>query len=194
MGLKKKALIGLMAVSLAGCVVGGALALTRNGATGNGVAPAFDEAVYLYWDAGVATSATLTDIPNISVGTPVYRKLVVSPQSTKSVAGYVDLTFTMAAADGKVATGLSVAIYDTGSTSVDLSDDDAITTYCVAGNLRQTLDASAPKTVSFEVEPSNNAVHTTANNYVLKVVYAGGVGPGQQLGATVSIAQSFRTA
>lgn len=193
MGLKKRALIGLMAVSLAGCVVGGALALTRNGATGNGVAPAFDEAVYLYWDAGVATSATLTDIPSISVGTPVYRKLVVSPQSTKSVAGYVDLTFTMAAADGKVATGLSVAIYDTGSTSVDLSSDEAIATYCVAGNLQQTLDASAPKTVSFAVATSSN-VHTTANNYVLKVMYAGGVGPGQQLGATVSIAQSFRTA
>ena len=193
MGLKKKALIGLMAVSLAGCVVGGALALTRNGATGNGVAPAFDEAVYLYWDAGVATSATLTDIPNISVGTPVYRKLVVSPQSTKSVAGYVDLTFTMAAADGKVATGLSVAIYDTGTTSVDLSDDDEIATYCVDGNLQETLDASAEKVVSFQVSASD-AVHTTVNNYVLKVVYAGGVGPGQQLGATVSIAQSFRTA
>lgn len=190
MGLKKKALIGLMAVSLAGCVVGGALALTRNGATGNGVAPAFDGAVYLYWDDGVATSATLSDIDSIAINTPVYQKLVVSPRSTKSVSGQVNLTFTMTPADGCVATGLSVAIYDTGTTNPDVSTPVAAEAACTAGTLRQTLDSSAPKVVSFSVATSD-AVHTTVNNYVLKVVYAGGVGPAETLGATVSIAQSF---
>ena len=193
MGFKKKALIGLMAVSLAG-TIGAAVALTRNGATGTGTAPAFDDAVYLYWDDGVATSASLTDIDSITLNTPVYRKLIVSPRSTKSVSGYVDLTFTMAAANSCVATGLTVAIYDTGSTNVDLADNEAISSACVAGNLRETLDASEPKVVSFEVEATGNASHTTVNNYVLKIVYAGGVGPQETLGATVSIAQSFRNA
>ena len=192
MGFKKKALIGLMAVSLAG-TIGAAVALTRNGATGTCTAPAFDEAVYLYWDDGVGTSAGLTDIASIALNTPVYRKLVVSPQSTKSVSGYVDLTFTMAAAQGKVATGLSVAIYDTGTTDPDISTDVNAEAACGAGTLRQTLDASAEKVVSFQVQASD-AVHTTVNNYVLKVVYAGGVGPQETLGATVTIVQTFRNA
>lgn len=201
MGLGKKALVGLMAISLAGAI-GGAFALTRNAAYGNATNPAFDQAIYLYWDTESATSATLTDIPSVQVNTPVYRKLVVSPKSTKSVSGTINLTFTLSALTNKVITGLTVAVYDTGSTDVDLTSSEAIAANCIdEGNghtLQTTLSSShTSDTVSFTISNTTsgqnptNEIHTTVRNYVLKINYDGTADANDTLGGRVEIAQDF---
>ena len=184
---KKKVLLGLMAACLAG-TVGSAFALTRNSITGTATSGAFDSAIYLYWDSQSTTSANLTNITSVSVNTPVYRFLTVSPRSTKSVSGTVTLTFTLAPETGCVVTGLTVSVYETSALSSDLSvttDIDGVTPTPVlsASNLSDTT--------TFAVTTDTTA-HETVKYYAIKVNYDGTAM--STLGGTVTIAQSFAVA
>ena len=109
LGLKGMVLIGVMACALAGGV-GSALALTRTGANAAGGTGAFDQAVQLYW-GHESTTATISNVEDLSAGVAQYRGLTVSPQTTKSLAGNVELTFTLSATAGHHIKGLTVSVY-----------------------------------------------------------------------------------
>ena len=174
-----------MSLSLLGGV-GSVLALTRNSATASSTSPAFDQAIYLYWDSEAQTSAHISDIASVEVNTPVYRYLTVSPKSSKSVAGTVTVTFTLAAQSETVVTGLSVSVYETSSLANDstvASLIDGVTPSVISGS---TLSVSKTFSVS-----QSSAVHETQKFYAIKVNYDGTAAPGATLGGLVTITQSF---
>lgn len=182
--IKSKILIGVMALALVGGI-GSAFALTQNKADGTGTSPAFDEAIYLYWDSESTGSVGMTNIPSVSVNTPVYRYLTVAPKTTKSVTGQVKLTFTLAADTEKTATGLHIDVYKTASLATDSTVAGLIEGVSAAPSL--TKNAASGYTV-FDVESGKE----TKAYYAIKVVYDGGdPTEGKELGATVSISQEF---
>ena len=125
MKTKLAVLVGLMALSAAG-TVGGALALTRNSATSSGTAGSFDKAIYLYWSSE-STTASLANVDDLSAGVAQYRYLSVTPKSSKSVAGTVTLTFTLASGgENTHMEGLTVNVYKTDALATDLTVATAI--------------------------------------------------------------------
>ena len=186
---RSKILIGVMSLSLLGAV-GSALALTRNSATASSTSPSFDSAIYLYWDHEASTSATISDIPSISVNSPVYRYLTVSPKSSKSVAVTVTVSFALAALTDCVITGLTVDVFETASLANDST---------VAGLINgvSATPALSPSNLSgnatFSVSSSASA-HETQKFYAIRVNYDGTAAPGATLGGLVTITQSFTPA
>ncbi len=189
LGLKGKILIGVMAASLVGGV-GSALALTRTGAAGAGTPGAFDGAVYLYW-GHESTTATINNVEDLAAGVAQYRGLVVSPKSTKSVSGNVQLTFTLAPSAGNHhVKGLSVSVY-----KIDAAFD--------AGNVETQIDGKVAEpvldaehltgTTNLAVTVSEN-VHETVGYYAIKVLWTGandGEHPSYTLDAGITISQTF---
>ena len=184
---RSKILIGLMSLSLLGGV-GSVLALTRNSSTASSTSPAFDKAIYLYWDSEVQSSAHLGDIDHAEINTPVYRYLTVSPKSSKSVAGTVTVTFTLAAQSTTVVTGLSVTVYETAS----LANDDTVASLIGADEHPVVISSATSLTGSktFNVTTSSSA-HETQKFYAIKVLYDGTAPAGSTLGGLVTITQSF---
>lgn len=181
----------LLSLGMALCVGGGigaAVAITRQ-AAGNTGSSAFDKAVNLYWEAGHA-STTLTDMETLSVNVPQYRYLTVSPKSSASVSGNVELTFTLSEATGTaktaVLTGLTVSVYKTASLATDTT---------VAG----LIDGVDPEPVlSASVKTGTTSFAAKAGSadavayYAIEVFYNGSkVGDSEQVGANLNIAQSF---
>lgn len=189
MKTKFKFLIGLMAFSLAG-TVGGALALTRNSATGTGTPGAYDKAIYLYWGSE-QTETSLSDMTNLSANTAQYRYLSVTPKSSKSVTGTVTLTFTLAGAgENTHMEGLTVSVFKTDSLAADSTVAGLIEGKTATPVLDKThLSGTATFTVS-----AGEAVHETNAYYAIQVVWTGAIDqqhPTYELGATVKISQSF---
>ena len=189
MKTKKKVLIGLMALCLAGSV-GGVLALTSNAATQSGTTGAFDQAVYLYWTTDSST-LTLSDVNDLTAGTPKYRYLTVAPKSTKSVSGNVTLTFTLASGGANThMEGLSIAVYKTESLATDGTVASLIDGVTAAPTLNKTTLSG---TTSFAVTTSSTA-HETKAYYAIEVIWTGSNDashPTYALGANLTIAQSF---
>lgn len=189
LGLKGMVLVGVMACALAGGV-GSALALTRTGASAAGTAGAFDQAVYLYW-GHEETSATISNVENLSAGVAQYRGLEVSPKSTKTVAGNVRLTFTLAATAGTHhIKGLTINVY-----KIDAAFD--------AGNVATQIQGKVAAPVLNEAAPSgytdlsvatSENVHETVGHYAIEVVWSGandGENPSYTLDGNITISQSF---
>ena len=189
LGLKSMVLIGVMGVALVGGV-GSALALTRTGANAAGNAGAFDQAVYLYWGHESST-VEISNVENLSAGVAQYRGLTVSPKSTKTVAGNVRLTFTLAATAGEHhIKGLTVNVY-----KIDSAFD--------AGNVADQIDEKVAAPVLNEANPSgytdlavavSENVHETVGYYAIEVVWSGandGEHPGYTLDCSLTVAQSF---
>lgn len=189
LGLKGKVLIGVMALSLVGGV-GSALALTRTGANAAGRPGAFDGTVYLYWGSE-STTATISDVENLSAGVAQYRGLTVSPKSSKSVAGNVRLSFTLAATSGNYhIKGLSVSVY-----KIDAAFDAENVATQIQGKVAEpVLDEShLTGTTNLAVSAAAN-VHETVGYYAIKVLWTGandGEHPAYTLDAGITISQSF---
>lgn len=185
---KLKALIALMSVCAVGAV-GSAFALTRNQATSSGTAGQFDKAIYLYW-GNAQSSVELNPVNDLNANVPVYRYLTVAPQSTKSVAGTVTVTFTLAAATGDYhINGLTVNVY---GTTVEAIDAENKATYVVEANKVASVQAgSLTDTDTFTISASSGATQTTSKYYAIEVVYDGTFVTGKTLGTTLNISQSF---
>lgn len=187
----KKSKVLLLSLGMALCVgggVGAAVAITRQ-AAGNTGSSAFDKAVNLYWEAG-HTSTTLTDMESLSVNVPQYRYLTVSPKSSASVSGNVELGFTLAEATGTektaVLTGLTVSVYKTASLATDATVDGLIDGVTPEPVLTATTKTG---TTSFAAKAASA---DAVAYYAIKVVYDGSqIDADKQLGATLTIAQSF---
>lgn len=190
LGLKGKILIGVMAVALVGGV-GGAIALARTGARGNGGTGNFDEAVYLYW-GHESTTATIAAVEDLNAGVAQYRGLTVSPQSSKSVSGNVRLTFTLAPTPGNHhIKGLSVSVYkiasafDAGSVETQISGK-------VASPILNESNLSDTTDLAVSTHPTD--AHETVGYYAIKVLWTGandGEHPTYDLDASITISQSF---
>lgn len=189
LGLKSMVLLGVMAVALAGGV-GSALALTRTGASAAGNTGAFDKAVYLYW-GHEQTSATISNVQDLSAGVAQYRGLTVSPKATKSVAGNVRLTFTLAATTGNYhIKGLTVSVYK-------------IAAEFNAGTVETQIDGITPAPVLSEANLSGTTdlaitaganAHEVVGYYAIKVAWTGANDaehPAYTLDCGITITQSF---
>lgn len=193
MKTKRKVLIGLMALCLAGSV-GGVLALTRQQASGTGTTGAFDKAVYLYWGSK-QDSVTLGAVENLTANTAQYKYLSVTPESSKTVSGTVTLSFTLAATNAtNHLKGLTVSVYETAS----LADDDHVASLIDGVTPTPVLDEDhLTGTATFSVTATNNAVNVTNKYYAIKVLWTGANDSAHTtytLGGTVTIAQSFAAA
>ena len=191
MNTKSKVLIGLMAVCLVG-TVGSALALTKNGASAIGTPGAFDKAVYLYW-GHEATTAEINDVSNLQPGNPQYRYLEVSPQSTKTVAGNVTLTFTLAQTSGNYhLQGLVISVYKTAS----LATDETVAGLINGVSAAPVLNASnLTGTTSFAIAAGQEA-HETKAYYAIEISWSGANDSTEgheeyTMSGSLSIAQSF---
>jgi len=184
---KLKALIAMMSLCAVG-TVGSALALTRTGAEVSGSAGKFDQAIYLYW-GGTQTSVELDDCNDLTANVPVYRYLTVAPQSTKSVAGTVTVTFELDVASGDYhINGLTVNVY---RTNVEAITGENVATYAVEVNRVLVLNSSNDEgTNAFSVS-ADTAAHATTYYYAIEVVYDGTYVSGKTLGGSLDISQSF---
>lgn len=192
MKTKRKVLIGLMALSLLGGV-GGALALTRNQASLTGTTGAFDQAIYLNWEAD-QSSITLSDITTLAAGTPQYRYLTVAPKSTKTVAGTVTLSFTLAAgaADTHMK-GLTVSVFETASLATDGTVAGLINEVVASPVLDEDhLTGSINITIT-----ATGSAHPTTKYYAIQVAWDGSNDSSHLsyvLGASLTISQAFSPA
>lgn len=190
LGLKGKILIGVMAVSLVGGV-GSAFALTRTGASITGRQGAFDGAVYLYWGHESST-ATISNVEDLSAGVAQYRGLEVSPKSSKSVSGNVRLTFTLAATEGNYhIKGLTVSVY-----KIDAAFDAGTVETQIAEKVASPVlnESNLTGTTDLPVSTDPSAVHETVGHYAIKVVWTGandGEHPLYTLDASITVSQSF---
>ena len=189
LGLKGKILIGVMAASLVGGV-GSAFALARTNASAAGRQGAFDGAVYLYW-GHESTTATIDNVEDLSAGVAQYRGLTVSPKSSKTVAGNVRLTFTLAASAGTHhVKGLSVSVYKID----EAFDAGTVVTQIGEKVASPVLDEDhLTGTTDLAVVASEN-VHETVGYYAIKVLWTGandGEHPTYDLDASITISQSF---
>lgn len=189
MKTKLAVLVGLMALSAAG-TVGGALALTRNSATGSGTAGNFDKAIYLYWGSESST-ASLNDVNDLQAGVAQYRYLSVTPKSSKSVSGTVTLTFTLASGGANThMEGLTVNVYKTDALATDLTVATAIEGKVASPVLTKS---NLSGTTSFAVATAEN-VHETEAFYAIEVLWSGSNDsehPTYELDASLTISQAF---
>ena len=168
MNTKSKVLIGLMAVCLLG-TVGSALALAKNDASATGTPGAFDKAVYLYW-GHEATTAEIADVENLQPSTPQYRYLEVSPQSTKTVAGNVTLTFTLAQTAGEHhLQGLTISVYKTES----LATDGTVAGLIEGKSAAPVLNASNLSGQTSFAVAADAAAHETKAYYAIEISWSG---------------------
>lgn len=189
LGLKGKILIGVMAASLVGGV-GSAFALAKTGASAAGRQGAFDGAIYLYWGSG-STTAEITDVENLSAGVAQYRGLEVSPKSSKSVAGNVRLTFTLAATAGNHhIKGLTVSVY-----KIDAAFNAETVTTQIAGKVAAPVlsESNLSGYTDLAVAAAEN-VHETVGHYAIEVSWTGANDsehPAYELDGSITIHQDF---
>ena len=186
----KKSKVLLLSLGMALCVgggVGAAVAITRN-AAGNGGEGDFDKIIALYW-GNESSTATLDDMEELSVDVPQYRYLSVTPKSSKSVEGTVNVKFalTAAAADKDIA-GITINVYKTE----ELADDDSVEDLIDGVTPSATITKANPEgTASFTVSAST-VMHVTNAYYAIKVVYDGSAqAESKTLGGSLSITQEF---
>ena len=189
MNTKSKVLIGLMALSLLGGV-GSTLALTRTGASATGQPGAFDQAIYLYWGSE-QSSVTLSNVENLQKDVAQYRYLEVSPKSTKTVAGNVQLTFALAASEGNHhIKGLKVSVYKTESLLNDETVAAGIAELVAAPVLQE---GSLTGQVNVAIT-AGEAAHETKAYFAIAVEWSGAAdleNPTYTLDAAVTISQAF---
>lgn len=192
LGLKGKVLIGIMACCLVGGV-GSALALTRTGANVTGSSGAFDQAVYLYW-GHESTTTSISNVENLVAGTPQYRGLTVSPQSSKTVAGNVQLSFALEATAGSHhIKGLTVNVY-----KIDAEFDAGTVATQIEGKVAApVLNEANPNGVANLAITTSENVHETVGYYAIEVSWSGandGEHPLYTLDASITISQAFSPA
>ena len=189
LGLKSMVLIGVMGVALVGGV-GSALALTRTGANAAGNSGAFDQAINLYWGSE-STTATISNVENLRAGVAQYRGLEVSPKSTKTVAGNVRITFTLAATAGAHhIKGLTVNVYKINAAF----DAENVATQIAGKVAAPVLNEAAPTGYTDLAVVAAENVHETNGHYAIEVVWNGandGENPLSTLDCSLTIAQSF---
>ena len=188
MGLKRKALIGIMALCLLGSV-GGAVALTTtaaNGAVKNNV----DSAVVFSWNQN-----SIPSIESLKGGVRQYSYVGATVNSSKSVAGTVTVSFTLAAQDANaktgVLTGLTVTIYQA---SVEITSEN-VATYAVAGNKQFELDAThLTNNATFSVV-AGDAAHATSSYFAIAFDYDGSpLGASETLSGTITLNSAWANA
>ena len=189
MNTKSKVLIGLMAICLVGGV-GSALALSRTGANATGQPGAFDKAVYLYWGSD-ASSVTLNNVENLQPSVAQYRYLEVSPKTTKSVAGNVQITFTLAATSGEHhIKGLSVSVYKTAT----LATDETVASLINGVTPTPVLNESNLSGAANLAITAGEAAHETKAYYAIAIEWTGAFDAEHEeysMSGDVTIAQSF---
>lgn len=192
LGLKSKILIGVMACCLVGGA-GSALALSRSGVDATGTAGAFDSAVYLYW-GHESSSTTIAPVEDLAAGATQYRGLTVSPKSSKSVAGNVQISFTLAATGAtNHLKGLTVSVY-----TIDAAFDEEHVEEQIDEKVASPVLDEGHLTGSVNLAIATNAsVHETVGYYAIAVAWTGandGEHPTYTLDATLTIAQAFTPA
>ena len=189
MNTKSKVLIGLMAICLLGGV-GSTLALTRTGASATGTPGAFDKAVYLYW-GHEQSEVTLPNVENLQPGVTQYLGLTVSPQTSKSVAGNVELIFNLAASTGEHhIKGLTVSVY-----KIDAAfDAENVATQIQGKTASPVLNESNKQGFAFFPVVAGEDVHETVAYFAIAVNWTGAndaENPSYTLDASVTISQEF---
>ena len=181
MGLKSKALIGLMAVCLLGGI-GGAVALTTTAANGS-VKNNVDSAVVFSWNQD-----SIPSIESLKGGVRQYSYVGATVNSTKSVAGTVTISFTLAAQDVNaktgVLTGLSVTVYQA---SAEITSEN-VATYAVDGNKQFVLDATHLTNNATFTVAAGDANHATSSYFAIAFDYDGSpIGASETLSGTVTL-------
>ena len=189
MNTKSKVLIGLMALCLLGGV-GSTLALTRSGAAATGTPGAFDKAVYLYW-GHEESSVTLPNVQNLQPSVAQYVGLTVSPKTSKSVTGNVQLTFALAASEGNHhIKGLTVSVY-----KIDAELNQATAAEQIQGkSASPILNEEHLSGVTNIGISSAGAAHETVAYYAIAVNWSGAIdteNPTYTLDASITISQAF---
>ena len=188
MGLKRNALIGVMALCLLGSV-GGAVALTTtaaNGAIKNNV----DSAVVFSWNQN-----SIPSIESLKGGVRQYSYVGATVNSSKSVAGTVTISFTLAAQDANaktgVLTGLTVTVYQA---SAEITSEN-VATYAVDGNKQFELDGShLTGNATFTVD-DDSASHATSAYFAIAFDYDGSpIGADETLSGTVTLNSAWANA
>ena len=179
MGFKKKALIGLMALSLAG-TVGSVLALTSVGANKT-VNAGLDSAIYLYWGEG-STSATIENVTDLAPGVAQYRELTVAPRASASVAGTLTVNFAITCGEDNSVNGLSFKVFETTEFSAEAK------AVAIAAAPKAQLSAAA----NVDMEITISAGVETTKLYYLSFEYDGTMqAEGKTFGGQMTISQSF---
>lgn len=187
MKLKNKALIAGMAICLVGATGAAFAAATGYGAANQNNTASFDSAIYLAWGENGA-GATISNVDQLSIGVAQYRSLTVAPKSTKTVAGTVTLTFTMAASANSTVSGMSIKVVKTdAAVAADDLDDVDYTTPDVT-----LTDTVLTGTTTFAVT-AGEAAHTTTAYYAIEIKWAGAsqAEGSKPLSGNITIAQSF---
>lgn len=188
MNTKSKVLIGLMALCLLGGV-GSTLALTRSGASATGTPGAFDKAVYLYW-GHEESSVEIADVENLAAGVAQYRGLTVSPQSSQSLTGNVQIRFTLAPSEGHHIKGLTVSVY-----KIDAAfDAENVATQIQGKSASPILNESNLSGVTNLGISAGSGVHETTAYYAIAINWTGANDaehPAYTLDASLTISQSF---
>jgi hypothetical protein len=196
MKLRKILLLSLGMALCAGGGVGAALAATTSTPDSAVSSGEFDKAVYLYWGHN-ENSVSIESMTTLQPTVPAYRHLVVSPQTSKSVTGYVDVTFVLGEVEveGKtaVSTGVTVSVYALTSESA-ITDENYVS--LISGDPVVTLTNASAETktgkASIQIS-SDSAVHETVQHYAIKVVYSGEqLGANEKLSARLDISQTYR--
>ena len=193
----------ILSLGMALCAAGGVgtalAAITRTPASSGG-SGAFDKAIYLYWDSESGSSASITgnDMTTLQTDVAQYRHLVVSPKSSKSVAGTVTVHFALSTAantQGKtsVMRGLTINVYPISAAPASENAADYVTAIgstaaaCTITCEEGHTTGDAAFTVS-----AGEAAHETVQHYAIKVVYDGSqILSTEKLSAQLTMTQSF---
>ncbi len=206
----QKVLLGIMSLSLAGGI-GTAVALNFTASGDKTTSLPTDSAIYLYWGTDEQNTATTVKVDNFTKDVAQYRPLVVAPQSSKTVAGTVTVTFTLEAgqkttggatassdASGNtyVIPGLTMKVYESQS-----SDFDSESSYSYKGESKsnsvvslsvESSAANASGSATFNVTATESQHQTTTHWYLLEFIW-NGTRPNQNevFGGNLTISQSF---
>lgn len=164
MGLKSKALIGLMALCLLGGV-GSAAALVVNGAQNQNIANngAVESAIYLHFDDVNSSTAQLE---NLGVASQYRYVKVLAPSKTTSVTGNYQVnfelrptapngvTYTLAGVTCKIYRGLNSGTYVSAHDATQLNPASVATNTLVGGDaaVNQSYDVSVANGEEFYLE------------------------------------------
>jgi len=191
MKLSKILILSLGMALCAGGAVGAAVAFDQTSASIADQTAVVDKAAQLYWGAG-ESSADILPVTNLD-STPQFRFLEVSPKTTKTLAGTVTLSFSVAAyGEHGVCTGVTAEVWEI--TSVEKNAETIAATIAAKDVSYRKATISGAGSDSFGISVSANTSSVT-NYYAIKMAYDGSYpGDGNSVSARMTVHQAFAAA
>ena len=179
MKAKRKALIGLMALCLAG-TIGGAAALVVNGTQNQSVGSgAADSAIYLHFDN---TNSAVEPLQQLGVASQYRYVKVLAPSKSTSVTGNYQVSFALTPSEGEYTlAGVTCKIYQglNSSTYVSAREADGQHPASVATNTLVGADS--------EVTQSYDVAVTSASEFYLEFNYVKDANNAKELGGSLIV-------